>query len=112
MGGHGAWMSGVNSPDSFTCASVAAGWVNKEEYGSANSFFSLDISTSYVDPEVKAILERAMSEFHVDRLAGNLKFKDIHVRVGSADPTTHPWFSRRMQRLMISLGINSTVRFE
>lgn len=50
MGGHGAWVAAVNHPDKYSCVAVAAGWIRKEEYGSANSFFVLDIDGSYIQP--------------------------------------------------------------
>eukprot|EP01034_Spumella_vulgaris_P025248 gene25248-31681_t len=109
MGGHGAWVAAVNSPELYTCLLPGSGWVRKEEYNTANAFFALDASNSLVDNDLKAVLELAMSEFHVDRLAVNLQGMDVHVRVGSADLTTHPWFSRRMHRLLVQNGVNSTL---
>ena len=50
-----------------------------------------------------------MSEYHVDALLSNLKqLKGVHIRVGEADTTTHPYFSRKMHRLLKEIGINST----
>lgn len=109
MGGHGAWIMGVNNPNSAICLSSAAGWIRKEEYATSNSFFSLDISNSYIDLGLKSILEMAMSEYHVDKLIENLQFLNVHIRVGSNDLVTHPWFSRRINRLLHSYNINSTL---
>jgi hypothetical protein len=109
MGGHGAWVMGVNNPNSAICLSAAAGWIRKEEYATSNSFFSLDVSNSYIDLGLKSILETAMSEFHVDKLIENLQFLNVHIRVGSNDLVTHPWFSRRMNRVLHSYNINSTL---
>lgn len=108
MGGHGAWMLAVNAPNFASCVTAAASWIKKEEYGVANAFFDLDISASFIEPGLKAILEHSMGEFHVDRLIENLHDLDIHIRVGSHDGTTHPWFSRRMHRLLQQHKINST----
>ena len=50
-----------------------------------------------------------MSEFHVDKLVSNLQGMQVNIRVGSNDRTTHPYFSRRMYRLLQVAGIgNST----
>ena len=110
MGGHGAWILAVNSPDLGICLSPSASWIRKEEYAKANAFFELDIQNSYIPTRLKNILEMSMSEFHIDRLAVyNLLTYDIHMRVGSSDMTTHPWFTRRMFRLLISAGVNATI---
>ena len=42
MGGHGAWMSGVNSPDQYVCVVSSSSWISKERYHSSNAFFELD----------------------------------------------------------------------
>lgn len=108
MGAHGAWMLAVNSPDLFTCLAPLSGWINKEEYGTANAFFHLDISASFVEPQLKELLESAMSDTHVDKLMHNVQGMDVHIRVGSADATTHPWYSRRSHRLLQQLQVNTT----
>jgi len=106
MGGHGAWVVAVNNPDMAVCLSPSAGWIKKEEYGTSNSFFALDLSNSFIDPSLKRILELAMSEFHVDKLVSNLQNQKVHIRVGSNDMTTHPWYSRRMFRLLNNYDID------
>jgi hypothetical protein len=106
MGGHGAWVVAVNNPDMVMCLSPSAGWIKKEEYGTSNSFFALDLSNSFIDPSLKRILELAMSEFHVDKLVSNLQNHKVHIRVGSNDMTTHPWYSRRMFRLLNNYDID------
>lgn len=100
MGGHGAWISGINHPDSYACLSAAAGWIRKEEYGNANAFFEFDIQNSFISPgficrpennkkdnenaaydiELKLLLEKSMSEFHVDKLVSNLCHMDVKIR--------------------------------
>ena len=109
MGGHGAWIVAVNQPDMAICLSPSAGWVKKEEYGTSNSFFALDVSNTYIDPSLKRILEIAMSEFHVDKLVSNLQNQKVHIRVGSSDTTTHPWYSRRMFRLLNDYDIDCAI---
>jgi hypothetical protein len=49
MGGHGAWQVAVNSPDLSVCVSPSAGWIRKEEYNVANSFFELDMQNTFVN---------------------------------------------------------------
>lgn len=100
MGGHGAWITALNSPTQFKCVLPTSGWIKKEEYSNSNSFFSFDVSSSYTDPDLKAILEKVLSEYHVDRFVSNLQGSNVYLRVGSHDSTTHPWFSRRMHRLL------------
>ena len=109
MGGHGAWLAAVNAPDRFNCLSPAAGWIRKEEYHTSNSFFAVDVSNSFVDLKLKMLLEMSMSEFHTDRLVTNLNSLRTHIRVGDRDMTTHPWFSRRMQRLLAHNGQDSVL---
>lgn len=110
MGGHGAWVTAANAPNRFACALPMAGWIKKEEYSNSNSYFSLDMDTSFTDPMMKVLLEKSLSEYHVDRLIGNLQTNEmVYIRVGSHDATTHPWFSRRMYRLLKKLQINATI---
>ena len=110
MGAHGALLLAANDPQNFACAIATAGWIRKEEYDVANSFFYLDVQNSHVSPILKSIFARSMSEYHVDRFAGNmLQVGNIHLRVGSEDQTTNPWFSRRMYRLLTQQNHRSVV---
>lgn len=108
MGGHGAWVLAHRHPDLFSCVLPASGWIKKEEYSTGNAFQGLDQSTSYLDPSIKNLLEASWSEDHIDRLASNLAHSRVHVRVGSHDRTTHPWYSRRMYRVLRQAGSNVT----
>jgi hypothetical protein len=49
-----------------------------------------------------------MSDSHTDKLMENVLGMDVHVRVGSQDSTVHPFYSRRMHRLLQQVGVNST----
>ena len=110
MGGHGAWMSGVNSPDQYACVVSASSWLSKEKYHSSNAFFELDVQGSYVEPALKVVMEVGLQEYQVDSLASNLRsLQRVHLRVGSSDYTTHPYFSRRMHRVLAKHGVNSTL---
>ena len=113
MGAHGAWLLAANDPEACVCLSATAGWITKEHYASSNAFFKLDVQNSYTQPRLHDILARAMQEYHVDELVGNLQGVDkVHIRVGSGDLTTHPWFSRRMARLLLSKHRHNGTRLE
>ena len=58
---------------------------------------------------MKRIVEIAMSSYHPDQIVSNLHDIDVKIRVGSNDMTTHPWYSRRIHRLMKVYGINSSL---
>ena len=107
-GGHGAWLLAANYPDLSTCVSATASWTRKEEYGDSNRFFELDASGPLVAPALKALLESSMAEFHVDRLVRNMRGKEVYIRVGAQDRTTHPWYSRRMYRLLKQADVNTS----
>ena len=95
--------------DFSTCASITSGWIRKEEYSNSNKFFELDIQNSYIDTDLKRILGYTMSAYHPDRLFVNLRRTDVKLRVGTKDMTTHPWYSRRLHRVLHTHGINSTL---
>ncbi|ELU12464.1 hypothetical protein CAPTEDRAFT_191936 [Capitella teleta] len=100
MGGHGAWHLATHYPDRVIALIPLAGWNKKEEYGDSNAFFRHDISSSEVDPRLKAILESCVSENEVDRHVSNLKGIPVLARIGTDDRTVHPYFVRRMYRLL------------
>lgn len=104
MGGHGAWLQAIHHPDKLNCLAPLSSWISKEHYGVANRFMMLDISISYIDPKLRAIFEMSLQEHHADRFISNLQFMNVYIRVGSRDMTTSAWFSRRMFRLLSSLG--------
>jgi len=54
-------------------------------------------------------MQKGMSEYHVDTQVSNLIGMDVQVRVGRSDMSTHPWFSRRMHRLLQKNSINCTL---
>lgn len=59
-----------------------------------------DIATSHVDPAVKSILESCIVENDADQHVSNLHGVPVVTRIGAADRTVHPWFLRRMYRLL------------
>ncbi|PIK53553.1 hypothetical protein BSL78_09574 [Apostichopus japonicus] len=116
MGGHGAWHLATHYPQIAKAVISMAGWNKKEEYGDSNKFFEFDISSSHVDSALKAILEvrnkdgrkMCFNENDVDRLVSNLKGLPVFARIGAADRTVHPFFTRRMFRLLTEEGVNIT----
>jgi hypothetical protein len=105
MGGHGAWVVAENQPDAFVCSFPFSGWIKKEEYSNSNAFYELDIASSSTSPILKRILEQVLSEYHSDLLVSNLQLHRVHLRVGGQDATTHPWFTRRMYRLLQNYAV-------
>ncbi|KAH9509120.1 hypothetical protein Btru_049103 [Bulinus truncatus] len=75
MGGHGAWHLATHFPDMAVGLISLAGWIKKEEYGDSNLLFRHDISTSHIDPAVKAIMEACIAENDADRFVANLKVR-------------------------------------
>ncbi|XP_062603242.1 uncharacterized protein LOC134265019 [Saccostrea cucullata] len=108
MGGHGAWHLATHYPDRSLGLVTLAGWIKKEEYGDSNLFFRHDISASHVDPAIKFILEACIAENDVDRHITNIKDIPILARIGADDRTVHPFFVRRMYRLMKEIKANIT----
>lgn len=98
MGGHGAWVQLVHSPDRALGGLPAAGWIRKEAYGDSNNFMLLDVQLSTVDPATKATLEATVQENYVDSFLENLKGIPLHLRVGEADRAVSPYFQRRIAR--------------
>ncbi|XP_078593733.1 uncharacterized protein LOC144871759 [Branchiostoma floridae x Branchiostoma japonicum] len=108
MGGHGAWHLATHHPDRALAVVSLAGWIKKEEYGDSNVFFRHDTSTSTADPSVKAIMEACIAENDADRHVSNLRGVPVLTRIGADDRTVHPFFVRRMYRLLQETGLNVT----
>ncbi|CAL1546091.1 unnamed protein product [Lymnaea stagnalis] len=106
MGGHGAWHLASHFPDRAIGLISLAGWMKKEEYGDSNLFFSHDIATSHTDPSVKAIMEACIGENDADKHVANLKGIPVLARIGSNDRTVHPYYVRRMVRLLKEADVN------
>ncbi|XP_071079851.1 uncharacterized protein [Haliotis cracherodii] len=100
MGGHGAWHLATHFPDRALALVSLAGWIKKEEYGDSNLFFKHDLSTSHTDPAVKAVMEACIGENDADRHVSNLQHVPVLARIGGGDRTVHPFFVRRMYRLL------------
>ncbi|XP_067681590.1 uncharacterized protein [Haliotis asinina] len=100
MGGHGAWHLATHFPDRALALVSLAGWIKKEEYGDSNLFFKHDLSTSHADPAVKAVMEACIAENDADRHVSNLQHIPVLARIGADDRTVHPFYVRRMYRLL------------
>lgn len=100
MGGHGSWQLSTHHPDKAIAVISAAGWLSKEDYGDSNLFYRHDVSISHTDPHIKMIQESCISENHNDKHAFNLKGLPVFMRIGDVDRTVHPYYSRRMFRLL------------
>nr|XP_006825285.1 PREDICTED: uncharacterized protein LOC102809823 [Saccoglossus kowalevskii] len=100
MGGHGAWHLATHFPDRALAVMSLAGWIKKEEYSDSNEFFRHDTSTSHTDPAVKAIMEACIVENNADIHVSNIQHLDVFTRIGANDRTVHPYFVRRMYRLL------------
>ncbi|KAH3844315.1 hypothetical protein DPMN_086573 [Dreissena polymorpha] len=105
MGGHGAWHVATHFPDRALALVSLASWIKKEEYGDSNLFFRHDIATSHVDPALKSILESCIIENDADQHSVNLGGVPVVGRTGAIDRTVHPWFLRRMYRLLSEEGV-------
>lgn len=106
MGGHGAWHLAVHYPDRALGVISLAGWIKKEEYGDSNLFFRHDIAVSHTDPVVKHLMEMTVTENEADRHIQNLKGIPVLARIGADDRKVHPYFARRMYRLLEELRSN------
>ena len=112
MGGHGAWLTAVQASARVIGVVAVAGWLRKETYGDSNFLFeqsTADLSAGYVEPALRAALEGAIGEDHVELHAPNLVGVPVLIRVGAADNTVPPWWSRRAWRLLLAAGGNATL---
>lgn len=88
------------------CLNANAGWNRKEQYGDSNTLFLHDLRLDTVDARLQYILTAAVQENMVDRHAPNLARGgvDVLARVGTHDTTVHPWYTRRMARVVAAEG--------
>ena len=100
MGAHGAWILGYSFPDLALAVIPQAGWTTKETYGDSNTLFLHDIQSSSVDSKLKWIIEASVQENGCEFHVSNLKEIPCFARVGSSDQVVHPWWMRRMVRLL------------
>eukprot|EP00041_Stephanoeca_diplocostata_P021451 m.500089 g.500089 ORF g.500089 m.500089 type:complete len:980 (-) comp21830_c0_seq2:232-3171(-) len=106
MGGHGAWLFAATEPGRTMCLNANAGWNRKEQYGDSNTLFLHDLRLDAVDARLQYVLGAAVQENMVDRHARNLARGGVAVlaRVGTQDATVHPWYTRRMARVVAAEG--------
>ena len=70
----------VHHPDIALAVLSIAGWISKETYGTANTFFKHDISLSYTDASVKHVMESCITENDAEKHVSNLKVNYSSVR--------------------------------
>jgi hypothetical protein len=103
MGGHGAWVSLSKAPNRALCSWPAAGWLNKEAYGDANSLLGVadvsEVALERADSSLRGLLHALMSPNRATALAA-LPASEIptRLRVGTHDAVVHPWYARRGAR--------------
>lgn len=102
MGGHGAWVVALQAASRVLGVASVSGWAKKETYGDSNFLFDQsvsDISSSYVEPELEALLRASVGSNHVELHLPLLADVPHLVRAGDADMTVHPFWARRIMRL-------------
>ena len=100
MGGHGAWLLAQQHPDRALGLLANAGWIKKEYYSVANKFMDHDVAVTHTDQAIKHVLRASVLEHEVDQHVGNLAGIPVLARVGGRDVTVHPFYTRRMVRLL------------
>jgi dienelactone hydrolase len=106
MGGHGAWMMATHRPDSALCVVASAGWLAKEHYHDSNRLYDMDVSLPHADAALRSVLQATILQNSVDMLLGNLVGMPVYARVGALDRTVHPFFVRKMMRILKEAGAN------
>ncbi|KAK3251372.1 hypothetical protein CYMTET_39286 [Cymbomonas tetramitiformis] len=104
MGGHGALLFALSSPDRALALNTNAGWLRKDSYGDSNTLWKHDLGVARTDPMLRALLEAAEAETATDSLASNLIGVPTLLRVGARDTTVHPYYLRKFARLLSEEG--------
>ena len=103
MGAHGAWILGTSFPDLALAVIPQAGWTTKETYGDSNTLFLHDLQSSFLDSRFKSIIQSTVDDNGCELHVSNLKGIPCLARVGAIDQVVHPWWTRRMVRLLHEL---------
>ena len=102
-GGHGSLLFATHRPDHACGIFSSNGWIRREYYGDANPIFDMDLQLSHADPTViRRIFESSISENDVSISAPNMIGIPTLLRTSSDDSTAHPWFMRRIGRILKS----------
>eukprot|EP00759_Apiculatamorpha_spiralis_P019380 PhF_6_TR25452/c0_g1_i13/m.35213 len=104
MGGHGALILATQDPTRAIGVMLLAPWISKEHYGEANAIHQLDRSTAYLDGQTKGILEASVSDNAPDLQLVHLLSVPVFLRTGRDDHTVHPYFARRLYRMLKDAG--------
>ena len=107
-GGHGAYMMSMHHPDWAVAVAALSGWWRREQYGDANIMFDLDLQLSFMEPALRAVLEAAITDHDSSQLAANLRGLPVMLRSGGDDASVPAYHTRRMARLLLELGVNTT----
>lgn len=105
------WCACINtvfaSPSPFLFRALAlaplAGWLSKEQYGDANALLRMDVAVSQIDPGMASVLAATVRENDVDAAASNVVGLPVLMRIGAQDATVHPYYSRRLHRVLHQL---------
>jgi dienelactone hydrolase len=90
MGGHGAWILGVQYPDKFAAVGPSAGWISFWSYRGAKRYETNDL--------IKEILMRAEASSDTLTLIKNLKNTGVYILHGSADANVPVSEARTMHK--------------
>ena len=107
-GGHGAYMMSMHHPDSAVAVAALSGWWRREQYADANILFDLDLQLSFLEPALRAVLEATITDHDSSQLAANLRGLPVMLRTGGDDGSVPAYHTRRMARLLLELGVNTT----
>ena len=99
----------TRAPDTARARSSLHGWINREEYGDANTLLAYDASQPFLDPALGALLEATVSEHDVGHSLTNLAHLPALVRTGDADASVPPYFARRLARLLDEAGAEAAL---
>lgn len=103
-GGQGVWHLSTHYPDALGVVAIA-GFASIEEYVPYTGW----LSWSYTDPMLKGWLLSSLAEYNADLHVSNLKGMQVHVKTGANDDNVPPMQSRKLHRLAVTHGVNSTL---
>ncbi|KAL3930223.1 MAG: hypothetical protein SGPRY_001633 [Prymnesium sp.] len=107
MGGHGALMAAVQISQRALGVASVSGWLCKETYGESNFLFEQspnDLSSSHIEPALRAVLHAAIAENSIEMHLSNLAGLPCLLRVGAEDQTVPPFWAKRAMRLVQAGG--------
>jgi hypothetical protein len=103
MGGHGCYITSTRNSDYAVAVMCAAGWTTFHQY---IAYYTRS-DYSFIDGELRAILENSILEYNPDLYMENLKGVPFITRTGGNDEDVNPWHPRRMIRLYNQISASS-----